>query len=137
VLVVVVTALLVSHFRDDAGYRDGTAPERHGVVVAGPAHRHMTCGRSQDGYQVEVSYTVAGAIRTAALPSCDPDAHPRGTFVDFWEQRPGLLTTTPPGDESHLLPWAIAVLVVLWAAVVGFVVRRPRRSAGGPDLVAQ
>jgi hypothetical protein len=129
VAVVLASALLISYLRDSPAYRDGTAPERHGVVVSQPTHRHMTCGRSQDGYQVEVRYEVGAEVRTEPLVTCDPSAHPEGSSVGFWEQRPDLLTTTPPGHERRTLPIALAILVAAWALVVGFSVGRLGRAA--------
>lgn len=129
VAVLLASALLTSYLRDSPAYRGGTAPERHGVVVSQPTHRHMTCGRSQDGYQVEVRYAVGAEVRTEPLATCDPSAHPGGSSVGFWEQRPELLTTTPPGHESRTLPIALTILVAAWALVVGLSVRRLRRAA--------
>jgi hypothetical protein len=128
VLAAISVSLLVSHFRDSSAYRDGSAPELHGVVVSEPTHRHMTCGRTEDGYQVEVSYTADSAVRTEPLPTCSATAYPRGTFVTVWEERPDMLTTRPPGQPTHLLSMAIAVLVVLWAVVVGSAYRLLRRQ---------
>jgi hypothetical protein len=129
VVVVLGPALLTSYFRDSPSYRDGTAPERHGVVVSQPTHRHMTCGRSQDGYQVQVRYAVGTAERVEPLETCDPSALPEGSSVGFWEQRSDLLTTSPPGRESRTLPIALTILVAAWALVVGLSLRRLRRTA--------
>jgi hypothetical protein len=128
VLVVVLVAILVSYFGDSAAYRDGREPERHGVVVSAATHRHMTCGRSEDGFQVQVSYQVDGQVRTEPLPTCDPSALTRGSFVVVWERRPDLLTTVAPGHESRVLLWAVAALVAVWALAVGLAVGRSRRS---------
>src|SRR5689334_14611001 len=98
-MLVLGAAILVSHGRDLPAYRDGTAPRLSGVVVSQPTHRHMTCGRSQDGYQVQVRYAASSGERVQPLETCDPAAVPEGTSVVVWERRPDLLTTTPPGRE--------------------------------------
>jgi len=123
-----VAVLLVSYFRDLPAYRDGTAPELSGVVVSQPTHRHMTCGRSQDGYQVEVRYAVGTSEREEPLETCDPSALPEGASVAVWERRPDVLTTAPPG-EHHEMSIFLGVIVALWALVVGWSVSRMRRTA--------
>jgi hypothetical protein len=131
-VVLLGSALLTSYFHDSPAYRDGTAPERSGVVVSEPTHRHMTCGRSQDGYQVEVRYVVGSGEREEPLETCDPSALPEGTSVGVWERRPDLLTTAPPG-EHHEMSIFLGVILALWALVVGWSVsrmRRTRRTAG-------
>ncbi len=129
VVVLLGSVLLTSYFGDSPAYRDGTAPERYGVVVSQPTHRHMTCGRSQDGYQVQVRYAVGTAERVEPLETCDPSALPEGTSVGVWERRSDLLTTAPPGRESQVLPIALTIVVAAWALVVGLSLRRLRRAA--------
>ena len=126
VVLVLGAAVLTSYFRDLPSYRDGTAPELSGVVVSQPVHRHMTCGRSEDGYQVQVRYAVGTGDRVEPLETCDPSAFPEGASVAVWERRTDLLTTRPPG-ENGTLPIFLGVLLAVWVAVVVWSVRRMRR----------
>jgi hypothetical protein len=129
VALVLGAALLTTYYRDLATYRDGTAPERDGVVVSAPTHRHMTCGRSEDGYQVQVRYAVGTAERVEPLETCDPSDLREGTSVRVWERRSDLLTSAPPGPESQVLPIALTIIVAAWALVVGLSLRRLWRTA--------
>jgi hypothetical protein len=117
VFLVVSVALLVQRGHDSSAYRNGAAPARHGVVTSGPEPRRLTCGRGAKGYQVEVSYSVAGRVHTEPLPTCHPARYPRGTFVITWEKRPGELTLAPPSRSTHLLWVALGVLSLIWLAL--------------------
>lgn len=134
-----LVGILVSRAHETAAYRDQSAPSAVGTVTSvGARQHHMTCGRSADGFTVDVTYAIDGVASTMPLPTCHPSLYPLHTRVQVWERTSSELTLESPQRAAHvfhLFAWGLAVLWLALMVVLAGLERR--RLAGRADLVAQ